>query len=509
MTLHEPPAPVSSMTYRTLGLGAAGAALALLGACAPQAGSGAAPPPSQSPTLDRSNVPPAGPTPSVDFPEISRTALANGLNLWIVERHDVPLVTLRLVVGAGSEVEPGARAGLASFTAGMLDEGTERRTALGIADEIDFLGAQLGAGASYDAAYVVLSTLRRNLEPALDVFADIVVNPVFPAKELDRVREEGITAITSRADQPTVVASEAFSAKIYGPEHPYGRPLGGTVASLRGFSGDDVREFYRTFYRPNNANLIVVGDVRATEVVPMLERAFAGWERGAVPARTGYAAPGAQPQTRVYLIDKPGAAQSEIRIGHVGVPRSSDDYFPLLVMNSILGGQFSSRINLNLREDKGYTYGARSSFDMRREAGPFVASAGVQTPSTKESVVEFMRELRGIRGERPVTQEELDFAKAGIVRAEPRRLETSGSVADRIDDLIVYGLPPDYFDSYAQRVDAVTLADVERVADRYLDPEHFAIVIVGDRATVEAGLRELPYPVEVVPVEAPAAVGRG
>ncbi len=508
MTLRETLAPVAAMTRSTLGCGAAGAALALLGACAPQGGAGAAPPPPQPSAFDRARVPPAGPTPAVDFPEIERHTLANGLSVWIVERHDVPLVTLRLVVGAGSEVEPARHPGLASFTSGMLDEGTERRSALEIADEIDFLGAQLGAGASYDATYVVLSTLTRNLEPALDVFADVVVHPAFPARELERVREEGITAITSRADQPTVVASEAFSARIYGPDHPYGRPLGGTVASLRGFARGDVHDFYRTFYRPNNASLIVVGDVRAAEVMPLLERAFAGWERGAVPKRPAHVAPAAQPQTHVYLIDKPGAAQSEIRIGHVGVPRVSDDYFPLLVMNSILGGQFSSRINLNLREDKGYTYGARSSFQMRREAGPFVASAGVQTPSTKESVVEFMRELRGIWGERPVTQEELDFAKAGIVRAEPRRLETSASVADRIDDLIVYGLPPDYFDSYAQRVDAVTLADVERVADRYLDPEHFAIVIVGDRATVEAGLRELSYPVEVVPVEAPAAVGR-
>jgi zinc protease len=215
-------------------------------------------------------------------------------------------------------------------------------------------------------------------------------------------------------------------------------------------------------------------------------------------------APAPQAATRVYLVDKPGAAQSQIRIGHVGIPRVHRDYYPLLVLNTILGGQFTSRINLNLREDKGYSYGARSAFQMGRIAGPFVASAGVETAVTRESVVEFMRELEEIRGARPVTAEELDFARASIVRREPLTLETNAQIAGRIQDLILYGLPDDYFDEYNRRVAAVTLADVNRVAREYLQPDRFAIVVVGDRAVVEAALRQLPYPVEVVAVEGQA-----
>jgi zinc protease len=480
--------------------------LFLLAACAPSSRVEVAPPAS-TPTLDRSAIPAPAATPAVDFPEIERRTLANGLPVLIVERQDLPLVVMQLVVNTGSTAEPKGRAGLASLTAAMLDEGTTKRSALQIADEIDFLGANLSTGAGYDASYVILNTLRRNLEPALDVFADIVTQPAFPTREIARVRNERLTSILEELDRPTVVAEQQFATRIYGPNHPYGWPTQGTAVTVPGINGSQIREFYRTYYRPNNAHLIVVGNVSAAEIMPMLERALGGWQQAPVPAVSEPAAPAPQAGTRVYLIDKPGAAQSEIRIGHLGVPRSSEDYFPLLVMNSILGGQFSSRINLNLREDKGYTYGARSSFSMRRQAGPFVASAGVQTPSTKESVVEFMKELEGIRGAIPITDEEVEFAKAGIVLAEPRRQETNEQVAGRVQELVLYDLPLDYFDTYTQRVQAVTRTDVERVAREYLNPEQFAIVVVGDRSTVEAGLRELPYPVEVVALPTPAAQG--
>lgn len=495
---------------RALPLRAAGAALLSLGvlaACAPGTPAPATPSPaSAEATIDRSVMPPPGTTPSFDLPEVERRTLSNGMEVYVVERRELPLVTLQMVVGAGAAAEPAGRAGLASLTAAMLDEGTDERSALEIADELDFLAANVYTGAGTDAAYLVLNTLRRNLEPALDVFADVVTDPAFPASEAERVRNERLTAIVEASDRPTTVANQQFNLRIYGPDHPYGRPIEGTTASVRALGPEQLRDFYRTFYRPNNADLIVVGDVSAEQIVPMLEQAFAGWEQAPVPAVRYPAPPAPQEATRVFLIDKPGAAQSEIRIGHVGVPRDNPDYFPLMVMNSILGGQFSSRINLNLREDKGYTYGARSAFNMLREPGTFVASAGVQTPSTKESVVEFMKELREIRAERPVTDEEVEFAKQSIILAQPRQTETNDQVASRLEDLILYSLPTDYFDSYDQRVAAVTREEVERVAREYLDPEHFAVVIVGDRSVVEAGLRELPYPVEVVEVERPAAV---
>jgi predicted Zn-dependent peptidase len=262
-----------------------------------------------------------------------------------------------------------------------------------------------------------------------------------------------------------------------------------------------VRDFHGQFYRPNNANLIVVGDVDRNELVPMLEQRLAAWRSVGSPARqTAQAAPSIE-ATRVYIIDRPGSAQSEIRLGHVGVERSHRDYFPILLMNAIFGGQFSSRINLNLREDKGYSYGVSSAFQMGKAPGPFIAGGGVQTAVTTESIVEFMRELEAIRDARPVTAEELEFARTGIIRGEPLSLETNGQIAGRIQQLIIYDLPIDYFDRFNQQIAAVTLADVNRVAREYLHPERLAIIIVGDRAAIEQGLRGLPYPVEIVTLE--------
>ncbi|MDQ3555466.1 MAG: insulinase family protein, partial [Gemmatimonadota bacterium] len=386
--------------------------LLLAVACAPAAPSAAAP---GTAAVDRTAVPEPGPEPTFDLPDVQRRTLTNGLDVWIVRQAELPLVTLRLVVNAGSVADPANQPGLASLTAAMLDEGTRTRSALEIADQIEFLGASLGTGAGYDASYVTLSTLARNLPAALEVFADVVTSPAFPETELERLRSERLTSILQGLDQPTVLASQQFTERIYGPAHPYGRPVEGTTVSVRGFQVPQMRRVHQTYYRPNNSSLIVVGDVSPEQLVPLLERTLGPWQRAEVPDIRYPEAPAPQAATRVYLIDKPGAAQSEIRIGHVGVARDNPDYFPLLVMNTILGGQFSSRINLNLREDKGYTYGARSGFSMRRQAGPFIASAGVQTPSTKESVIEFMRELQDIRASRPVTDEEIAFAKASIV----------------------------------------------------------------------------------------------
>jgi zinc protease len=477
------------------GSAAALASLALLAACAPAATrTGAA-------DLDRSAVPPSGPTPEYDFPDIQQHTLANGLRVWFVERPGVPLVTVQLLVDAGALNDPADRPGLASLTAAMLTEGTARRNSVQIADEIDFLAANLNAGAGQEIAFVTLSTLSRNLAPALDVFSDVVVNASFPESEWNRVRDQRLVSLVQMLDQPTTIATQEFARRVYGTAHPYGRPLQGTPASVRATTPAALRTFHRSFYRPNNANLIVVGDVSRAQLLPQLERAFAGWQRGDLPTTAAPAAPSPQAATRIFLIDKPGAAQSEIRIGHVGVERTHRDFFPLMVMNTILGGQFTSRINLNLREDKGYTYGARSAFQMGRIAGPFVASAGVQTAVTKESVIEFMRELEEVRGARPVTEQEVEFARTSIIRREPLTLETNAQIASRIQELILYDLPLDYFDEYNRHVAAVTVADVNRVAREYLRPDRFAIVIVGDRATIEQNVRQLPYPVEVIAIE--------
>jgi zinc protease len=476
------------------------ASFALLGACASAGSRSAAPP-----ELDRSVMPAAAPTPTYDFPDVQRRTLSNGLQLWLVERPGAPIVTMQLITEAGAVSDPADRPGLASLTAAMMTEGTTSRSATQIADELDFLAANLNVGAGQEVALASITTLVRNLEPALAIFADVVVNPSFPAGEWDRVRNQRLVALVQALDQPPTIATREFGRIVYGNAHPYGRPLQGTPESVRSATPEMLRTFHRRHYVPNASHVIVVGDVRRDDIVRQLERAFGSWQRGAAPAPVRPSAPAPQQATRIFLIDKPGSAQSQIRIGHVGVDRASSDYFPLLVMNTILGGQFSSRINLNLREDKGYTYGARSGFEMARLAGPFVAQAGVQTAVTKESVIEFMNELTEIRGDRPVTRDELDFARTSIIRREPLTLETNAQIANRIQDLILYGLPDDYFDEYNQHIAAVSQADVNRVAREYLHPERFAIVIVGDRAQIEDSLRELPYPVELVQVDGPVA----
>lgn len=458
-------------------------------------------PANQEGPLDRTTRPEAGEAPDLNMAEVQRRTLSNGLEVWVVEDHELPLVTLRLVVHGGSAAEPPEQAGLASMTASLLDEGTATRSALQIADEIDFLAANLSSSASYDASSLTLNVLRRNLAPALEIFADVLLNPSFPAEELDRVRQERLTGLISQRDQPSIVASDAFALRLYGAEHPYGRKLEGNPATLEAFTPDELRRFYSTWYRPNNGTMLVVGDVQTAEIVRMLEEALGNWRPQEIP-QVLYPEP--RPPldaTRVFLIDKPGAAQSEIRIGHVGITRRNPDYIPLMVLNEILGGSFSSRLNLNLREDKGYTYGARSDFSARRHTGPFLAFAAVQTPATKASIVEFMKELEEIRETRPVTPEELEFAKASLIRSEPLKLETQEQQLGRLQSLVVYDLPADYFDSYTEKIRAVTPEELQRVSRDYLRPDRFAVVIVGDRAQIEPALRELPYPVEVMEME--------
>lgn len=479
---------------RKLRAGTMLAALPIIGACA-STGTGV------QPVIDRSVIPAAGPAPAYDFPEVHRRTLTNGLQLWVVERPGVPIVNVQLIVEAGAMRDPADGPGLASLTAAMLTEGTATRSATEIADELDFLAANLNASAGQEVASVSLQTLARNLEPALEIFADIVVNPAFPESEWQRVREQRLVSLLQALDQPPTIANQHFARIVYGDAHPYGRPVSGTPDAVRRTTPEIIGAFHRQRYVPNTSNLIVVGDVRTDQIAQQLERSFAGWRPGAAATVSSFVDPGPQQTTRIFLIDKPGSAQSQVRIGHVGVTRAHRDYFPLLMMNTILGGQFTSRINLNLREEKGYTYGARSSFDMGRLAGPFVAQAGVQTAVTKESLIEFMKELTEIRNARPVTEEELDFARMSIIRREPLTLETNAQIASRVQQLILYGLPDDYFDHYNERIAAVTREDVDRVAREYLHPDRFAIVVVGDQEQIESRLRELPYPVEIVPLE--------
>lgn len=457
---------------------------------------------SVSATIDRTTPPVPGPAPEIEMPPIERRSLSNGLEVWLIEKPGVPLVTMQLLVRAGVTAEPAGRSGIALLTAGMLDEGTTSRTALELADELEFLAATLSAGAGYDASVIELSTLSRTMSPALALFAEVITEPTFPEREFERVRQERVTALIQAADQPSIVAEEEFARILFGTAHPYGRLPEGTSEALTTMTRAEVEGFYRSFYQPGNSTLLVAGDVSAAELFPQLESAFSGWTGSIVADMPVPTLPDPQNDTRIFLVDKPGAAQSVIRIGHVGISRNHPDYYPLLVLNHVLGGVFSSRLNLNLREEKGYTYGAATGFAARRGNGPFIATASVQTAVTKESVVEFMRELNEIRGDRPATDDEVAFAKANLSRSEPFAMETQTQLLGRLQNMALYGLPTDYYDTFVQRVSAVTTAEVNRVAREYLDPARSAIVVVGDRAEVEAGLRELNYPIDIVTVEA-------
>ena len=443
----------------------------------------------QAQSVDRSRPPALGPAPALRVPAAQTARLPNGLEIVVLPMHEVPIVNVNLIIGAGSVRDPRDLPGLATFTANMLDEGAGRRSALEIAEESAFLSAQLNASAAAEWATVSVHTPKRQLNAVLDLMADVVLRPTFPDSEITRQRDLRRTAILQLRDQPTAQAPIAFNAILFGAEHPYGWPSGGTEASTGMLDRARVQQFYQAYYRPNNARLILVGDITLGEARQLITARFGSWQRGTVAAAPSPTAPPAGSRT-FYLVDKPGAAQSVIRIGHLGVPRSNPDFYALRVMNTILGGSFTSRLNQNLRETKGYTYGASSSFTMRRLAGPFQAAASVVTAKTDSSLIEFFKELRRIR-DSLVPDEELNKAKSYIALGMPGDFETTQGTAGQFLDLLSNDLPLDTYSRYIARINAVTAADVQRVARQYIDPEHFAIVVVGDRSQIEAGIRAL------------------
>lgn len=441
-----------------------------------------------TPAFDRTK-PPDLPAPSaLRLPPVVRRQFDNGLELLVVEHHELPVVDMILVVKTGGEGDPANKPGVSTLTSAMLDEGAGRRTALDIADQEAFLGVQIGTGSGWDVSSVTLHAPVAVLDSAMALFADVALRPTFPTADLERLRKERLTELLQLRDRAPAIADRAYASILYGERHPYGRPLTGTEASTRAITRRDVQRFYQTFYRPNNATLIVVGDVTPDDIERRVHELFGGWTRAEVPS-TQFAEPPVALATAIYLIDKPGAPQSSVRIGSIGVPRSTDDYFAILVMNTILGGAFTSRLNTNLRETHGYTYGAGSSFSMRRSAGPFTARAEVVGAKSDSSLIEFMKELRAIRD--TVPQSELEKAKRYLQLQLPGEFETTGDIASQLVPVVVHGLPLDYYNSYTGRIGDVTVADVQRVARRYVDPSRFAVVIVGDRKAIEAGLRAL------------------
>ena len=439
---------------------------------------------------DRTTPPAPGPVPALKLPAVQKRQLANGLPVWVVELHEVPVVQVNLVLLGGTGDDPVGAYGISSLTTSMLQEGAGTRSALEISDTIDFLGASLTTSSGVDSSAVRLHVPVARLADALTVMADVALRPTFPKEELERLRQRRLTALLQARDDPEAICALAFARVLYGPAHRYGTAVNGTAATLATFTADDLRRFYTSMFRPSNAAFLVVGDVTADAVLPLLEKQFGAWKNDTT-STPGVALPAVPARTRreVYLVDKPGAAQTEIRIGAVGVARSTPDFFPIQVMNTILGGSFSSRLNLNLREKHGYTYGAGSAFDMRSAPGPFVASAAVQTDKTSEALKEFFVELNGIQ--QPAPADEVGRAKNYIALRFPGSFETTSNVSSRLEQLLVYRLADDYYSRYVGNIQAVAPADVQRVAKATIKPDTLAVVVVGDRKVIEPGIRAL------------------
>ena len=443
-------------------------------------------------TFDRAKPPELGPPPALVMPALLRRTLPNGLQIVMVERHSLPVADFILLVRVGTEGDPQGKPGVSSLTADLLSRGTATRSATAIAEQKALLGVTLRAASTWDQTTVSLHTPIAQLDSALALFADVALHPAFAAAEIDRAKKERVTRLIELADRGPFVASRAFDAILYGTNQPYGRQGLGTESLIPSITRQDVRASYAAAFQPRNAVLIVAGDVKPDDVERRARALFGGWTpegpaASAAAAPPATAAPGASGPTMIYVINKPDAAQSSIRVGSIGVGRSTPDYFPLIVLNSALGGAFTSRLNENLRETHGYTYGAFSDFDMRREGGPFMAEAEVVSAKTDSSLLEFMHELRAIHDTMPAA--ELNKTKRYLQLQLPGEFETTSDIASDLVPLVLYGLPDDFYTTYQLRVGAVTQADVQRVAQRYIDTGKLTIVVVGDRRSIEGPLR--------------------
>jgi zinc protease len=444
--------------------------------------------------VDRSRLPePAGDVP-VAFPPFQRATLDNGLELIVVERPELPVVSLSLVLDAGFAADQSAQPGTANLTMAMLDEGTATRDALEISEELALLGANLGAGSSLDTSSVSLSALADKLQPSLELFADVVLNPVFPQKELDRLRKVFLAALAQEKTEPTSMALRVVPKLLYGAGHAYAQPLTGTgtEAALAALTRDDLARFHARWFRPNHATLVAVGPVTAASLKARMEPLLRGWQPGDIPAKQ-VAAVTPRADRTLYLLDKPGADQSVIFAGQLIPPRATPDALPIELMNDVLGGQFTARLNMNLREAKHWSYGARSfAYDARGQR-PLLAYAPVQTDKTAESIAEIRREFTDILGLRPATPEEVALVKGSNSKSLPGQWETAGAVLGSISQIVQFGLPDDYWATYADAVRAVTPAQVNQAARDHLRPDELVFVVVGDRAVIEPGLAKLGF----------------
>jgi zinc protease len=436
----------------------------------------------------RKDAPKAGPASALHLPVPEKFKLANGLTVLYSERPGLPLVAANLVLLAGSGVNPVDRPGLASMTARMLQQGTTTRSALQIADRAAELGATLNSGAGTDTTGISTRSLSRNFPEALELLGDVALHPNFPQAEIERVRSERLTGIVQEKDEPFALATRVLSAALYGARHTYGFPDSGTTESIKAVSREDLLHFWQQNYFPDNAALIVTGNIKLAVLKPLLEKQFGAWKAG----RSAPAAPGSPESTdaKLILVDRPGAPQTTLVCFSMGLARSTPDYVPVEVMNTDLGGLFSSRINMNLREAHGYTYGAGSGFVYHRAPGPFFAFSDVRTDVTAPATSEVLNELRRMR-ETEMTPAELLLSKDSIARSLPGRFERGTDAAASFAELFTYDLPLDYYSNLPDRINAVTIEQAQSMAQKYIHTDKMIVLAVGDRAKIEEDMKKL------------------
>ena len=436
----------------------------------------------------RKDMPKPGTVKAAQFPTPDQFTLPNGLKVIVSERRELPVVSASLVFASGSGANPADMPGLANFTAAMLDEGTKTRNALQIADETARLGATLATASTMDQSQISVTSLAAQFPRALDLLADVAQNPTFPPEEVERQRASRLANLVAAKSNPAQIAARVMASALYGTAHPYGYTELGTEASNKAMSRATMEDYWKQQLVPGNAALVVVGAVSRKELEAMTTKAFAGWA-GKAAARTKLPAPGGT-AAKLVIVDMPGAAQTQVRVASVGVPRATPDFEALEVVNTLLGGLFSSRINLNLREDKGYTYGAFSTFAFRQEAGPFFVGAGVRTDATAPAVTEIYNEIKKMK-DVEVTMDELTLGKDSLVRSMPGRFETTSQAAASFATLFVYDLGLDYYSKYIERVVGIDAAVAHAAARKHLQPERMLVVAVGDRQKIEAELKKL------------------
>jgi len=438
--------------------------------------------------FDRTAIPSAGKAPELRVPTWTTMKLANGAQLIVSPRHNLPLVSFAIdFVGGSNQYDPAGKPGVGEFAAAMLSEGTTTKSGDDISNALQALGTGVRIGVGGENGAISFLATTDKVERVLQVVEDLLVNPSFPNDAIERYRARRLVSLTQAKDRTSSIAARVFPKVLFTEAHPYGRSV--TEQSVQAITRDDIVSFAKAYFTPGHAIISVVGDVEPNDVKQMVERVLAPWSSGGSTPTFDYPAVAPPKATTIYLVDKPGAAQSSFAIGLPGPARSTSDYFALEVLNTMLGGMFQSRLNANIREKKGYSYGVGSGFSYGKGPGPFEAGGEIVTAKSDSALIEFMKELRGIRGDRPITDDELKTAEDNLVQGLPQSFASVRAVNGSITDIYLEQLPQDYYQHYAQNVRAVTKEDVARVANKYIDVDHLAIVIVGDRKTIEQPLK--------------------